>query len=373
MFFLIFCGFLFFLSFFHIQKQEISKENFLYDLSRLQKIENVIEKKDREFKKCFCIFDKLKGWKCFPNTLLYVVLNIQNSQLNIDFPRNEKSRKKYVHSNEKKRVPNDKNENDDFSTDDDDNILKPNNEMNYKKICILEVGSRKGENSILLGKLSSKFDINGLDINKDYYAYAQAQSILHNVVDRVNFIKGDITSPPSELWKKQYDVIFSIGSSSTILHEKNDKERFLFFCKERLKDDGKLILIDIFNSNPYNDVHEKVLDIAKKWYFYDKKEYSSLNDWMVMFDQHNLCVEESLPLSQECNNYSLSLWKCIRFIFSILPDNSILLFCNTFPQYFYFCIKLLLFQYMIKNKAFEYKYILISNKRKNIDISKTKK
>ena len=152
-----------------------------------------------------------------------------------------------------------------------------------KTLKILDIGCGPGIHLLELAKIYPDYSFYGIDHDNNMIEYAinEANSDKHHL----QYISGDVLSDPF-LDNNNFDFIFSLGNSLTLIWGKSSIESLLRKISENLKENGVLFFQILNGDNPRKGYKKsKIIQIS------DNKEIFTMKRFEPDFEQNILKVE----------------------------------------------------------------------------------
>ena len=123
---------------------------------------------------------------------------------------------------------------------------------------VLEVGSGKGSNSVYLADLFPEAHFMGIDLVEEHVTYANEYAKARGIPNVV--FSRDNASDPSNITQAAglFDVIFGIESFCHIVDSEECLSSFMSFAMHSLKPGGRLVIVDGFRSECFDQVPKNV-------------------------------------------------------------------------------------------------------------------
>ena len=169
--------------------------------------------------------------------------------------------------------------------------------------AVLEVGCGKGANTITLAALLPQASFEGLDMAACHVAAAQRLAVDSGVTN-TRFVVGNAAMPPPAVASRHFNLVFGIES---LCHLDTDAamEGFLTFVAGSLVHGGRLVIVDGFRSNRYDEVSPAVrtaMRLAECGFRIRRMAPKSL--WVAMARRHGL----SLVCDEDLTTQAVPFW-----------------------------------------------------------------
>lgn len=180
-----------------------------------------------------------------------------------------------------------------------------------KRSRVLELGSGKGANSLLLGSVFPDLEVHAVDVTDVHCAHARDRVCRLGLQDSVHIHAGDVADPSScsatlnaPDAKASFGLVFGIESLCHLDSEDRRDSMLRFVSGLLTRGTGKLVVADGFRSGRFSALPscaQRAMELSEAAFCINAMP--SMDDWVRACARHGLVLERCVDLAEEAARF----------------------------------------------------------------------